>query len=156
MNLGKIIAGIFSVIAVLLIVYLMNTGSVALKDESKPSLAPNATKNSDFTPKAEAVAKNNMQESEDLNKVLELQKSVENSQNEGVSKLYLVSCAPCHAKNGEGIIAPSIKGKSKEELLKSLQDYKADKVPNSLMRGLLTNTSDENLELLADEISKFK
>lgn len=153
MNIGKIIAGIFSAVAVLLIVYLMNTGTTTLKDESKPSLAP---KNTDFTPKASQIATNNMKESEDLNKVLELQKSVENSQNEGVSKLYLVSCAPCHAKNGDGIIAPSIKGKSKEELLKSLQDYKADKVPNSLMRGLLTNTSDENLELLADEISKFK
>ncbi|WP_367178971.1 cytochrome c, partial [uncultured Campylobacter sp.] len=38
----------------------------------------------------------------------------------------------------------------------SLKDYKAGKIKNSLMSGLLTNVSDENLDKLADEISKFK
>ncbi len=43
-----------------------------------------------------------------------------------------------------------------KELLKKLADYKAGKVQNSLMKGLLTNVSDSELESLADEISKFK
>lgn len=53
-------------------------------------------------------------------------------------------------------MAPKISGKSKDEILARLKDYKENKVPNSLMKGLLNNVSDEDLGLLADEISKFK
>ena len=78
------------------------------------------------------------------------------TQNEGVSKQYLTSCAPCHGANGKGIVAPDITHLSKEDLLKKLADYKAGKVQNTLMKGLLTNVSDSDLNNLADEISKFK
>ena len=53
-------------------------------------------------------------------------------------------------------MAPSSARKSKDEILASLKNYKEGKVPNSLMKGLLTNVSDEDLGALADEISKFK
>ena len=53
-------------------------------------------------------------------------------------------------------MAPNIAGMDKEQLIKKLQDYKAGKVENSLMKGLLANTSDADIALLADEISKFK
>ena len=41
-------------------------------------------------------------------------------------------------------------------ILDRLNEYKAGKIPNSLMEGLLDNVSDENLTILAEEISKFK
>lgn len=73
-----------------------------------------------------------------------------------VSRLYLVSCSPCHGDDGRGKIAPPIGSKSKDEILARLNDYKQGRVKNSLMNGILSNVSDENLTLLADEISKFK
>ena len=84
-----------------------------------------------------------------------LQQSVKERDFE-VSSSYLVSCAPCHGDDGRGKIAPPIGGKSKDQILASLKDYKAGKIKNSLMSGLLTNVSDESLDALADEISKFK
>ena len=93
---------------------------------------------------------------EELKKVKQLSNSVNNKPADGTSKLFLTSCAPCHGANGKGVMAPSIAGKSKDEILASLKNYKEGKVPNSLMKGLLTNVSDEDLGALADEISKFK
>ena len=74
---------------------------------------------------------------------------------EGLSQAYLTRCAPCHGSDGKVILAPSIAGKSKEELLVKLREYKENKIPNSLMKGLLINTPESELESLADEISKF-
>ena len=50
-------------------------------------------------------------------------------------------------KGGEGTkVAPMIAGKSYEDIVKRLDDYKHNRVPNSLMVGLLNNISDEDLK----------
>lgn len=53
-------------------------------------------------------------------------------------------------------MAPQIAGKDKAYLLEKLRDYKAGKAENSLMKGLLKNISDADLDALASEISKMK
>ncbi len=74
-----------------------------------------------------------------------------------VSKYYKTACSSCHGKSGEGTkVAPSIAGKSYEYIVEKLDDYKNDRVVNSLMKGLLNNTSDEDLKILAKEIANFK
>lgn len=74
-----------------------------------------------------------------------------------VSNLYVVRCSSCHGKKGEGTkVAPSIMGKSQDYILKKLDDYKNDRVSNSLMKGLLNNATALQLEELAKEISNFK
>ncbi len=74
-----------------------------------------------------------------------------------VSIYYITHCSSCHGKSGEGTrVAPSINGKSYDYIMAKLDDYKNDRVVNSLMKGLLTNTSNEDLEKLAQEISNFK
>ena len=45
---------------------------------------------------------------------------------------------------------------SYEDIVKRLDDYKHNRVPNSLMVGLLNNISDEDLKKLALEIASFK
>lgn len=73
------------------------------------------------------------------------------------SKYYLIHCSSCHGKVGEGtMLAPSIKGKSYDYIISRLDDYRNDRVINSLMKGLLINTSDEELKVLAKEISSFE
>lgn len=93
--------------------------------------------------------------SDEVKKIEELKGAVE-SKSEGLSAAYITRCAPCHGNDGKGILAPSIAGKSKAGILASLKDYKEGKMQNSLMKGLLTNTPDAELETLAEEISKFK
>ena len=150
--MGKKIAIIFGVLVLALMVFMLTSQpSAPIKDASRPEIKPQ-----DFAHKQERNEELNLQDAEEIKKIKQLQNSVANQPSEGVSKRYLTSCAPCHGANGKGVMAPSIAGKSKDEILASLKNYKEGKVPNSLMKGLLTNVSDEDLGALADEISKFK
>ena len=150
--MGKKIAIIFGVLVLALMVFMLTSQpSAPIKDASRPELKPTQQ----TQPKV-VTEELNLQDSEEIKKIKQLQNSVANQPSEGVSKRYLTSCAPCHGANGKGVMAPSIAGKSKDEILASLKNYKEGKVPNSLMKGLLTNVSDEDLGALADEISKFK
>ena len=150
--MGKKIAIIFGVLVLALIVFMLTSQpSAPVKDASRPELKP-----AQQTKPKVVNEELNLQDSEEIKKIKQLQNSVANQPSEGVSKRYLTSCAPCHGANGKGVMAPSIAGKSKDEILASLKNYKEGKVPNSLMKGLLTNVSDEDLDSLADEISKFK
>ena len=150
--MGKKIAIIFGVLVLALMVFMLTSQpSAPVKDASRPELKP-----AQQTKPKVVNEELNLQDSEEIKKIKQLQNSVANQPSEGVSKRYLTSCAPCHGANGKGVMAPKISGKSKDEILARLKDYKENKVPNSLMKGLLTNVSDEDLGLLADEISKFK
>mgnify|MGYP000929735182 FL=1 len=150
--MGKKIAIIFGVLVLALMVFMLTSQpSAPIKDASRPELKP-----AQQTQLKVVNEELNLQDSEEIKKIKQLQNSVANQPSEGVSKRYLTSCAPCHGANGKGVMAPSIAGKSKNEILASLKNYKEGKVPNSLMKGLLTNVSDEDLGALADEISKFK
>ncbi|ARR01083.1 MULTISPECIES: c-type cytochrome [Campylobacter] len=147
MNLGKILALLLSCLIVILMLF-MAFSSDNLQTQEMVATTSKQTQNI-FSSKSE------FQTNDELNKIKELKQSVSIS-SDGVSKIYLQSCAPCHAKDGSGIIAPSIIGKSKAEILARLNEYKSGNIPNSLMKGLLDNVSDENLTILAEEISKFK
>ena len=150
--MGKKIAIIFGVLVLALMVFMLTSQPLApIKDASRPELKP-----AQQTQQKVVNEELNLQDSEEIKKIKQLQNSVANQPSQGVSKRYLTSCAPCHGANGKGVMAPSIAGKSKDEILASLKNYKEGKVPNSLMKGLLTNVSDEDLGALADEISKFK
>ena len=150
--MGKKIAIIFGVLVLALMVFMLTSQpSAPIKDASRPELKP-----AQQTQQKVVNEELNLQDSEEIKKIKQLQNSVANQPSEGVSKRYLTSCAPCHGANGKGVMAPSIAGKSKDEILASLKNYKEGKVPNSLMKGLLTNVSDKDLGALADEISKFK
>ena len=150
--MGKKMAIIFGVLVLALMVFMLTSQPLApVKDASRPELKP-----AQQTKPKVVNEELNLQDSEEIKKIKQLQNSVANQPSQGVSKRYLTSCAPCHGANGKGVMAPSIAGKSKDEILASLKNYKEGKVPNSLMKGLLTNVSDEDLGALADEISKFK
>ena len=150
--MGKKIAIIFGVLVLALMVFMLTSQpSAPIKDASRPELKP-----AQQTQQKVVNEELNLQDSEEIKKIKQLQNSVANQPSEGVSRRYLTSCAPCHGANGKGVMAPSIAGKSKDEILASLKNYKEGKVSNSLMKGLLTNVSDEDLGALADEISKFK
>ena len=150
--MGKKIAIIFGVLVLALMVFMLTSQpSAPIKDASRPELKP-----AQQTQQKVVNEELNLQDSEEIKKIKQLQNSVANQPSEGVSRRYLTSCAPCHGANGKGVMAPSIAGKSKDEILASLKNYKEGKVPNSLMKGLLTNVSDKDLGALADEISKFK
>ena len=73
-----------------------------------------------------------------------------------VSPLYKKNCSSCHGSAGEGIIGPKLIGQSKEQVLKSLQDFKSGKKKNYVMYGLLGNLKDAQLVELSEEIGQFQ
>lgn len=83
----------------------------------------------------------------------EMERSVGKS---GLSKEYIVKCSACHGRDGKGPIGPSIAGKDVKYNMAALLKYKNKQVPNTMMKGLLENTSEAQLQILATEIASFK
>ena len=73
-----------------------------------------------------------------------------------VSPLYKKKCSSCHGVMGEGIIGTKLMGKSKENILQALHDFKSGKRKNYVMYGLLGNMDEKQLESLSEEISTFE
>jgi cytochrome subunit of sulfide dehydrogenase len=67
------------------------------------------------------------------------------------------SCAGCHGTNG--VAEPgmaSLAGKSKDDIQKSMLDYKSGNKPATLMHQLAKGYSDEQIEQLAIYFSSLK
>lgn len=67
------------------------------------------------------------------------------------------SCANCHGTNGvaqQGM--ESLAGKSKDELLKAMLDFKSGKKPATIMHQLSKGYTDEQLEQLASYFAALK
>ncbi len=78
-----------------------------------------------------------------------------------VSAEYKSKCSACHGANGSGeqdgraLMGPKLYGQSAEKLYKDLVDFKAGRKENIIMKGLLINTTEEELRKYADEIGAF-
>lgn len=128
---------------------ILNETSSAPKGDSAENVAKNSAniaKNFDEAPTNKEALTEEEQKIKDLKD--------ENREFE-VSNLYILKCAPCHGDSGKGIIGPPLYGKSEAEITKKLHEYKTGTVKNSMMAGLLTNLSEDELKTLASEISKF-
>ena len=78
-----------------------------------------------------------------------------------VSKAYKSKCAACHGADGSGeqngrkLMGPKLYGQDADKIYKDLIDFKAGRKENVIMKGLLINTSEEELRKFADEIGSF-
>ena len=68
---------------------------------------------------------------------------------------FLVYCSACHDDYANGVIGPSLLGKSGDYIYKQLMDFKTGKRKNVLMKQLVDRLSDEQLRHLADEVAQF-
>lgn len=148
MNSKKIVGIVIAVVVIALMVMMMSqTSSTKPAQESKVQEQQ----------AAQAVAKIDEGPSEEEKMLQDLKKQAGASLDHDVSVFYTVRCSSCHGKGGEGtIVAPAIAGKSYDYILEKIDDYRNNRVQNSLMQGLLTNVSEDDAKILAQEISKFK
>ncbi|MGE0738986.1 c-type cytochrome [Sulfurimonas sp.] len=78
-----------------------------------------------------------------------------------VSAEYKSKCSACHGANGSGeqdgraLMGPKLYGQDAEKIYKDLVDFKAGRKENIIMKGLLINTTEEELRKYADEIGNF-
>ncbi|MRJ02924.1 MAG: hypothetical protein GXO19_01400 [Epsilonproteobacteria bacterium] len=72
-----------------------------------------------------------------------------------LSKDFLIYCSACHDDYANGVIGPSLLGKSGEYIYNQLQEFKSGKRKNVLMVQLVRRLPDTTLKALADEIAEF-
>lgn len=79
-----------------------------------------------------------------------------------VSNRYKSKCSSCHGINGSGfqygkkLMGPKLIGQTEEKLLKDLEEFKAGRRENLVMKGLLISLDQTALEELAKEIGDFE
>jgi cytochrome c553 len=72
-----------------------------------------------------------------------------------LSKEFMVKCSACHDDYANGVIGPSLLGKSSDEIFDKIIAFKTGKKKNVLMDGLIDHMDKDNIRKLANEISTF-
>jgi cytochrome c553 len=72
-----------------------------------------------------------------------------------LSKEFMVKCSACHDDYANGVIGPSLLGKSADEIFNKIIAFKSGKKSNVLMDGLIDHMDEDNIRKLANEISEF-
>lgn len=72
-----------------------------------------------------------------------------------LSKTFIVKCSACHSDYANGVIGPSLLGKSSDEIFNNIQAFKSGEKSNVLMDGLINQMEDAQIRELADEIYAF-
>ncbi|MDR0250572.1 MAG: hypothetical protein LBI35_04575 [Burkholderiales bacterium] len=152
MNARNIFIAAMLVLVVALFFYLFGAIGTKPKDEGATTQQP-VTSAEETDSRSGAGDIQPMEEADSKLKELKAQQGAVSS--DGLSLLYLVKCSACHGRDGRGPVGPPITGKSVEENMAILMKYKMKQVPNSAMLGLLEQTSDQELEMLARETAAF-
>ncbi len=66
-------------------------------------------------------------------------------------------CVGCHGANGQGVAPnPALTGKSEDQLLQAMKDYKSGKRNNPVMKTFATQLTDGDMENLAAYYASLK
>ncbi len=72
-------------------------------------------------------------------------------------KAKSAGCVGCHGANGQGVPPnPALAGKSEDQLLQAMKDYKSGKRNNAVMKGLMSPLSDQDMANLAAYYASLK
>ena len=67
------------------------------------------------------------------------------------------ACAGCHGANGEGVKPnPVLAGKSEDEIVQAMKDYKSGKRANPIMKTFATPLSDQDMANLGAYYASLK
>ena len=72
-----------------------------------------------------------------------------------LSKKFIVKCSACHSDYANGVVGPSLLGKSSDEIFNAINAFKTGKKENVLMAGLIDHMDDAEIRELSNEIYEF-
>ncbi len=72
-----------------------------------------------------------------------------------LSKKFIVKCSACHNDYANGIIGPSLLGKTSQEIFDAIAAFKSGEKVNVLMTDLVSMMDEDEIKTLADEIYEF-
>jgi len=72
-------------------------------------------------------------------------------------KTKAILCVACHGADGKGVTPnPGLTGKSEDQLLAAMKDYKSGKRDNAIMKALVIPLSDQDMTNLAAYYASLK
>jgi cytochrome c553 len=72
-------------------------------------------------------------------------------------KAKAAACAACHGTNGQGVPPnPALVGRSEDDMLQAMKDYKSGKRANAVMKGMTAGLSDQDMANLAAYYASMK
>ncbi len=72
-------------------------------------------------------------------------------------KAKSVACAGCHGPAGQGIPPnPALAGKSADQIVQALEDYKSGKRSNAVMKAMASGLSDQDMANLGAYYASLK
>ena len=72
-------------------------------------------------------------------------------------KAKAAPCVACHGANGQGVPPnPALKGKTEDELVEAMKDYKSGKRNNAVMKAFAAPLNDQDIENLAAYYAALK
>ena len=72
-------------------------------------------------------------------------------------KAKAAACAACHGANGQGVPPnPALVGRSEDDMLQAMKDYKSGKRANAVMKGMTAGLSDQDMANLAAYYASLK
>jgi cytochrome c553 len=72
-------------------------------------------------------------------------------------KAKAAACAACHGANGQGVPPnPALVGKSEDDMLQAMKDYKSGKRANAVMKGMTAGLNDQDMANLAAYYASLK
>jgi cytochrome c553 len=72
-------------------------------------------------------------------------------------KAKAAACVGCHGANGQGVPPnPALKGKTEDELVEAMKDYKSGKRNNAVMKAFAAQLNDQDIENLAAYYASLK
>jgi sulfide dehydrogenase cytochrome subunit len=67
-----------------------------------------------------------------------------------VARSLAATCANCHGTNGVSVgEVPALAGRPKDEVVRKMQDFKAGRLPGTIMPQLAKGYTDEQMDLIA-------
>jgi cytochrome c553 len=67
------------------------------------------------------------------------------------------ACVACHGANGEGIAPnPALAGKTEDQLIQAMNDYKSGKRENAVMKAFASPLNDQDIANLAAYYASLK
>ena len=70
--------------------------------------------------------------------------------NHDLGRSLAATCANCHGTNGVSLgEVASLAGRSKDDIVRKMQDFKAGRRPGTIMPQLATGFTDEQIEIVA-------
>jgi cytochrome c553 len=77
--------------------------------------------------------------------------------NAEAGKAKAAACVGCHGANGQGVPPnPALKGKTEDEFVEAMKDYKSGKRNNAAMKAFAAQLNDQDIQNLAAYYASLK